>query len=249
MNLMKTMKRLPRAAVIAISVVFLTASAKASSGLFPWPKLSFSGTMTFGSMSATNVNGNFSSGAGIYTVSFNNQSLMARLNASPAFIAALTNQFTNIFQIPAGSFFVWDWFNDKDIVITNRNGFSFSLDHNSAGESFGRLDWDDNYLFGDFTLRDATHAGTETDQTDLYFQFNDLNGFQFTSYGEATLAWTYGASVTANQKVTLNVTMSSGTGGYDGQVAGWNAQVNFKASGSGTGVDPVSESPFYQWWN
>ena len=238
-----------RCAVLTAWAIFTTMSVKANNGIFPWAKLSFSGTMTFGNQRETNVNGNFSSGTGEFTVSFNNQKLMALLNASPTFIAALTNQFTNIFQIPAGSFFVWNITNTSDqyLIITNKNGFSFNLDRNVTN-NFGGLDYDNDYLFGNFTLKDATHDGTETDQTGIYFWFDDYNGNQINAYGAAKLTWTYAPASSGNQKATLTVSINTDGGGYDGEVAGWNAVVNMKGSGSGTGTDPEAQSPFYLFW-
>jgi hypothetical protein len=235
-------------AAVAGAMAFAASKASAVVTTFPMVKLSLSGTLTASAETAT-TNGTAIKSSPFKTVSFNSQKLIDRLNASPTFQNALTNQFgsTTSNQVPAGSYFVWDFYNDY-LIITNKNGFSFNLDSNLSDDDFGYLDYFDDYLTGTWSKNSTTDAGSEDDLIGVYFYFNDNNGVEIESYGQATLHWTYAAMVGAAQKTTLSASISGD--GYYAQVNNSNndeAASTFHASGSGTATDPVGQNPFYVW--
>jgi len=234
-------------AAVAGAMAFAASNASAVT-TFPMVKLSLSGSLTFSTETAT-TNGTAIKSSSLKTVSFNSQKLIDRLNASPTFVAALTNQFSSTLSnsVPKGSYFVWDFYNEE-LIITNKNGFSFTLDSNKSGDDFGYLDYFDDYLTGTWSKNGTTDAGSEDDLIGVYFYFNDNNGAEIESYGQATLHWTYAPMTAGSQKTTLSASMSG-----DGYYATANNSNNneaastFHASGSGTATDPVTQNPFYVW--
>jgi hypothetical protein len=65
------------------------------------------------------------------TVSVNNKSLIAWLNASPTVQSYITNNITHSAisnSITAGSYFVWDMLTEA-VWVTNKNGFTFDVDN------------------------------------------------------------------------------------------------------------------------
>src|SRR5208282_4726570 len=178
--------------------------------------------------------------------SFNSQKLIDLFDASPTFQKALTNQFNSVASnaVPAGSYFVWDIWNEE-LIITNKNGFSFNLDSNKSGDDFGYLYIYDDYLLGTFTRNDKTGSGNEQDLTGIYLYLYDYNGNEIEGYGAATLNWSYAAMSVGSQKTTVSVSMSLNN--YYAELKGNQAAPVFKASGSGTATDPIVQNPFYLW--
>ncbi len=228
----------------------LAANQSAAGGIllttFPLVKLNPSGSITY-SDGDTSDNGTVTKGTPLKHVSFNTKKLIDLLNASPTFMAALTNQFGSASsnQVPAGSYFVWSVWTD-DLIITNKNGFSFNLFSNLADDQFGFMEIDEDFLFGTFTRNDDTAAGNEHDVTGFRFFFNDFNGNEIDTYGTATLQWSYGAESAGTQKTTLNV--SANANSWLGEVSGFTGAPVFRASGSGKGTDPAFQNPFYFWF-
>jgi hypothetical protein len=139
---------------------------------------------------------------------------------------------------------------EEELIITNKNGFSFNLDSNLSDKDFGWLDIDEDYLFGDFSVNDTTEAGTESDLTGVEFFFADLNGNEVELFGTAKLKWTYGAVSSGLQKKTLSVSMSGSANTEDDvEVDGsFHSTGEFTASGSGTATDTSFGEAFYNWW-
>jgi hypothetical protein len=232
-------------ATVAGAMAFAASKASAVT-TFPMVKLSISGTLTY-SVETHITNGTAIKSSPFKTVSFNDQKLIDLLNKSTSFQKALTNQTHSVTttNVPDGSYIVWDFWNEY-LIITNKNGFSFTLNNNLSGLDFGYLDWWDNYLTGTWTKNGTTEAGSEEDLTGTYFYFNDLNGNELECYSDATLHWSYAPMTAGSQKTTLSVSIIGGT--YYGQVSGNEAApTSFHASGSGTSTDPVAQNPFYFW--
>ena len=232
-------------AAVAGAMAFAAGKASAAGPIFPLVKLNLSGTIT-GSAGTTNDNGTVTKGSPFQKYSFNTQKLIDLFNASPTFQKALTNQFNSVTSnaVPEGSYIVWDIWNEE-LIITNKNGFSFTLDSNKSGDDFGYLDFYTDYLIGTFTRNDKTGAGHEQDLTGVYIQLYDYNGNEIEIYGAATLNWSYSAMSVGSQKTTVSVSMS-GKNEY-GELKGNQAAPTFSASGSGTATDPVGQNPFYLW--
>jgi hypothetical protein len=232
-------------ATVAGVLAFAASKASAVTTVFPLVKLNISGSVTASAETAT-TNGTAIKSSSLKTVSFNTQKLIDLLNASPTFVAALTNQFhsTSSNSVPKGSYFVWDFYNEE-LIITNKNGFSFNLDNNLSGDDFGYLDWFDDYLTGSWSMNATTDAGSEKDLIGVYLYIYDYNGNEIESYGEAKLDWNYAAMSAGSQKTTLSASISGG--GYYAEVNGNEAASTFSASGSGTATDPVAQNPFYIW--
>jgi hypothetical protein len=233
-------------ATVAGVIAFAASKASALPAAFPWVKLNISGTVTASAETST-TNGTTIKSSPLKKVSFNTQKLIDLLNASPTFVAALTNQFhsTSSNSVPSGSYFVWNP-DDYNLIITNKNGFSFTLDSNLSGKDFGYMEIDEDFLTGTYTENVTTDAGSEDNLTGIYFEFYDYNGDEIEVYGEGKLSWHYDAMSAGSQKTSLSVSMSGS--GYYAEVDGDEAGSTFKASGSGTGTDPVGQNPFLLWY-
>jgi hypothetical protein len=241
-------------AAMAGVIVLAASKASAVAASFPLVKLGISGTFIYSPQDTntsewvTNDTGTVTKGVPIKKVSFNTQKLIDLLNASPEFKRALTNEFSSVSsnQVPAGSYFAWDFWNEE-LIITNKNGFSFNLDNNVVDDDFGYLDFWDDYLFGNFTRNDTTGAGTESDLTGIYLYFYDYNGNEIETYGSAKLNWSYGALSGGLQKTTLKASIKGSAASYGEVNFSYYAAPTFSASGSGTGSDPGFQFPFYIW--
>src|SRR5208337_3362960 len=164
-------------AAAAGAMAFAASKASAAPAyVLPLVKLNLSGVIT-GSAGTTNDNGTVTKGSPFQKYSFNTQKLIDLLNASPTFMAALTNQFgsTSSNQVPAGSYIVRNIYTD-DLTITNKNGFSFTLDNNSSDDDFGYIEIYYDYLIGTYTRNDKTGSGNEQDLTGVYIYIYDYNG-------------------------------------------------------------------------
>jgi hypothetical protein len=236
-------------AAVAGAMAFAASKASAVT-VFPLVKLNISGTVTYTTtntyVSTTNSSGNIK-GVTYKTVGFNNDELIKLLNASPTFAAALTNQFHSVTSnsVPKGSYIVWN-FDTDGLIITNKNGFSFTLDSNLSGDDFGYCELDYDYQIGTFTKNGTTSAGSEKDYTGIYFYFYDYNGNEIEVYGAGTLNWTYGAMTAGVQKTTVSASL--GGPGYYSEVNFNTAVATVHASGSGTASDPIAQNPFVIWY-
>lgn len=244
MKLRQMMVRAAFAAVVALGA----ATTYAAPAAYPTIPLSISGTLKYTTNSGDTMN------VPIKTLSYNTQSLINLLNASPDATNVL-HFVTGKTQIPAGSHFLWNP-DYEELIITNKNGFSFDLygSYTNGGTTyyydFGYLDIDDEGLIGTYDLAAKTLAGTEKDMTGIYFYFYDgsMNDNEIDIYGKATLTWTYGAAKGGSQKATLSVTMS-GNGNDDCYVNDFEAiPGTFSASGSGSGTVSTGMVPFYWEW-
>jgi hypothetical protein len=244
---MKTiMKKLIVVAIITGAMAFATTKASASIGAFPQVPLHISGVITYSDYQ-TNDNGKVTTSTPLKKERFTTKTLIGWLNASPAFVSALTNQYgasTN--QIPPGSYFAWE--NIYDLVITNANGFSFNLTDNESGTNFGYIAITGPFMAGTFKRNDATGAGSETDEISIYFSFDDGNGNQFDLIGLAKLNWKYGDVSNDFQKTSLSVSIHGiSDNSADLNIAGdsYGGVATFTATGSGKGIDPAQFFPFY----
>lgn len=240
------------AASIITTMAFATnmAFATVSTNYLPFVPVTFSGTITY--QSSTNISGTTSSGT-VNTVSINNKSLIALLNASSTvqddlMYWGLPN------QIPSGSYFVYD-IDDEELIITNKNGFSFPLEgYGYYGYyDFAELDFDHESLFGSCSLNTTTGAGTEQDQVDSYFYFEDYNNNSIdTEYGSGTLNWTFGATYGATnnpvQKASVNLKFQPAA--EYAEVDGSDNAITkgLTISGSGSSIIYALGEPFYLWW-
>jgi len=239
MNLTKLSLSAAIAGVIAVGAI--TPSAAAPSSYYPLVALNISGTLY------STTNSGQAQKIPLKTVSYTTASLIKLLNASTNatnFVQTATG--TN--QIPAGSYFLWDPYEDE-LFLTNKNGFFFPL--KGSGYDLGYLEVDEYHLIGTYKYQSLfTLAGTETDKTGIYFYFSDgQSGFKdnvISTSGTATLNWTYGAASGGTQKATLSVTMAgnSDDGSY---VGGFEAvSTSFSASGSGSKANESTDyEPFF----
>ena len=243
---MKTTQNLRRLA-LALAAIILANSGLAGTTNTPAPRINISGALIYNSGN-TNDTGTVSKGSPNVTVAFNNQRLIALLNASPIFRQALTNEtgdpsHTNI---EAGSYIIY-YIYDEEMIITNKDGLSFNLDNNKSSKDFGYIQIDYQFNFGDFTLNDATHAGSEIDEEGIYFYFHDYNGNDVETYGQGTLAWVYGPTGggASTQKATVTVSLAGGA--YFGEVNGFNANpIALRVTGTGSNFDPSGQAPYYK---
>jgi hypothetical protein len=185
------------------------------------------------------------------TVSVNNKTLIALLNASPAVQSYITNNITHSAisnSIPAGSYFVWDMFTE-DVLVTNKNGFSFDVD---IPVSF-YIDYDEDTVVGSAKLADVTGAGSEMDVTGIKFYFYDNNGNKLEpEYGEGDFNWTYGAVSGGVQQKAISIKLSPAA--YFAEVNGVNAiTTTFNVSGNGSSADLAPfgalDEPYWYWEN
>jgi hypothetical protein len=237
-------------AAFAVAMAFgiITTSAVALVG-YPSAHLLISGTI----YSTTN-NDSTNMGVPIKLLSYNNQTLFGLLNSSPS----ASNEIfivTGKTRIPAGSFILWNPY-EGSLTISNVDGLSFPLD--GDGYDFGYLDVDYYDIIGTYSIENfawpsgpaaavPTFAGTETDSTGIYFYFDDgnENENEIELYGTATLNWTYGPASDGSQLATWNVTMA-GCGNADSYIDGFDAiPETFSATGSGSGIEPTSDVPFF----
>ena len=264
------MKLIKLASMAMVVAVALACNARASVVTFPLVKLTVSGTVSYNANSPTN-NGKTTKSA-LTKVSFTTKSLINQLNASPTVTNTLLDvRGTN--QIPAGSYFVYDldnffYYDSMDayvnpLIVTNKNGFSFTLDGydsvaatnyvyghlNLGGGDNGGVYTSYANIIGSYSLNDITGAGSESDLAGIEFYFNDSNGNSLDDYGNGSLKWSFGkVSTNSVQKTTLSVSFPV-YDGYGDMVNSNNAIAqNVKCSGSGTGNVESGIFPFYLWW-
>lgn len=230
----------------------MTFATTVTTNTLPWVSLNISGTIIYQGSSTTNA---MKSEATLKTLSFNTKSLIALYNASTNFQTILFGV-TGTNQIPAGSYFVFDpW--EENLFITNNNGFAFKL-YGYDGPTlynFGNMEIGFNSnssgygsLIGSCSINTNTFAGSEQDQSAISFYFYDGNGNEFASYGNETLNWHYDAASGGVQKASLSISA---------QPSGWYAYVNdnqaitkgMKISGSGSStIYSLDGVPFFVWW-
>jgi hypothetical protein len=244
---MKTiMKKLIVVVMLTSAIVFAVTKASASIGAFPQVPLRISGVITYSDYQ-TNDNGKVTASTPLKKERFNTKTLVGLLNASPTFVSALTNQYgasTN--QIPPGSYIVWE--NIYYLVITNANGFSFNLTYNESGTNFGYIAITGPFMASTFKRNDATGAGSETDETSIYFSFLDRNGNQFDLVGTAKLNWKCGDVSNDVQETSLSISIHGiSDGSVNLSIAGdsYGGVATFTATGRGKGTDPAQLFPFY----
>jgi hypothetical protein len=230
--------------ILGVSVAGAMAFGAVESALaqspYPLVKVNLSGTVSY----SPNY-GNQSLEVPLKTASYNNKTLISLLNAS-AYASNIIFSVTSSNQIPAGSYFLFDP-DAGTLALTNNSGFYFPLA--DAGYSFGSLEIDESQLIGTYSLNTTTLAGSETDKTGFYFEFEDGadSSTEILLYGTATLTWKYGAANGAVQSSSLSVSMNgkSDNGSFvlqffDGVTAA------FSASGSGSLADESTTSvPFF----
>jgi hypothetical protein len=224
---------------VAGAMVFGPAESASAQASYPLVKVNLSGTVSY----SPNY-GNQSLEVPLKTASYNNKTLISLLNAS-AYASNIIFSVTSSNQIPAGSSFLFDP-DAGTLALTNNSGFYFPL--TGPGYSFGFLEIDESQLIGTYSLS-ATLAGSETDKTGFYFEFEDGadSSTEILLYGTATLTWKYGAANGAIQNASLSVSMNgkSDNGSFvlqffDGVTA------SFSASGSGSLADESTTSvPFF----
>lgn len=263
------MKPTQLASVAVVAAVALAYSAKASVGTFPLVNLAISGTVSYNAASPAD-NGTTTKSA-LTKVSFTIKSLIGLLNASPAVTNTLFDV-TGTNQIPAGSYFLFDlnsFSYNSDIgenlialIVTNKNGFSFTLDGYdsvaAANYYYGDLDIDDvnNFyagsttyanIIGSYSQNDTTGAGSESDLASIEFYFNDNNGNSFDDFGNGSLKWSFGKVSGGVQKTTLSINFPASDG--FGDTVNYNSAIaqNVKASGKATGNVASGVFPFYLW--
>jgi hypothetical protein len=259
------MKLTELASMVVVASVALACNAKAGEVTFPLVNLTISGTVSYNSNSPAS-NGKLTKSA-LTKVSLTTKSLIGLLNASPAVTNTLMDV-TKTNQIPAGSYFVFDLDNTfyyaafdenpNPLIITNKNGFSFTLD---GYDSVAATDYVYGYLnlgnsdfttrtniIGSYSKNDTTGAGSESDLASIEFYFNDSNGNRLHDYGNGTLKWSFGSVSGSVQKTTLSVSFPV-PDGYSDTVKYTKAIAqNIKASGKGTGNMTTGIFPFYLWW-
>ncbi len=266
---MKLTKILLGVAVVG-ALAFFTAGAVKAATYFPPVALNLSGTVTV-PVTDTNgdqiitTNGNIVTGK-LKTVSFNNKSLIALLNASPDVQRYITNNVTHSAvsnSIPAGSYFVWtmgmwdgntnDFYDDSgDIWVTNKNGFSFDVEEPVSFYIY----WDEDEVVGTAKLNAITGAGTEKDITGVELYFSDYNGNELEPYyGQGNFNWTYGPVSGSLQKKSISLTMSPATCYAEvNDVNALTTAFSVSGSGSATCLTPLPGAwlgePYwwYMWW-
>ena len=245
------MKTLVSTIVATLAFGISMAFATPTVSYLPSPAINISGSIIYQSSSTNNGT---TSKATLKTVSFNSKSLIALLNASPT-VQTTLQDVTGVSRIPAGSYFIFDIYDgyEYDLVVTNKNGFSFPLYGYDYSEDstydYGYIEWDYDVTFAGYSLNNTTGAGTEQDQTGIYFEFEDYNGNDIECYcGNGTFNWTYGAASGDTQKASLSVSLHPA--GYYAEVNGNSDAIskntNISGSGSAT-IEPLGE-PFYWWW-
>ena len=186
------------------------------------------------------------------TVSVNNKTLIALLNASPTVQSYITNNITHSAisnSIPAGSYFIWnmDDIIDEGILVTNKNGFSFNV--NNAVPFY--IYFDEHTTVGSAKLADVTGAGSEMDVTGVKFYFNDNNGnILDPEYGQGVFNWTYGAVSGGVQQKAISIKLSPAA--YSAEVSGVSGittSFNVSGSGSSAGLAPFGylDEPYWYW--
>ena len=242
---MKLTKILVGGAVVGALAFFTVGTVKAAATYFPAVPVNLSGkivvpvTDTNGNQIIT-TNGNIVTGK-LQTLSFNNKSLIALLNASPAVQSYITNYVTHSVasnSIPAGSYFVlamgldytnsfYDYYGD--IWVTNKNGFSFDVE---VPVDF-YIEWDEDEVVGTASLNNVTGAGKEKDITGVELYFYDDNGNEIEGYyGLGTFNWKYGAVSSGLQTKSISLAMSPAA--YYAEVNDVNA-ITTACSVSGSG--------------
>jgi len=231
---------------IAGAIIFGKAAAtpvQTFSG-YPLVKLAISGTYYF-TTNSSNIQG-----VALKKMTYNTQTLIDLLNASPSATNMLqTVAGTN--QIPKGSYFLWD-VDEEELYLTNKNGFFFPL--LSTNYQFGYLAIDEMNLIGTISYSSKVALeGSETDKTGIEFYFDDggdgapgKNHMHL--FGVATLSWTYGAPAGNTQKASLSVKMSGNGNGTDPDYLANNNAIPtaFSASGSGSITNlPTADQPFF----
>ncbi len=207
-------------------MTFASSKVLAVGDPFPWVPLNISATVEYCTNSPT-TNSTTIKSASFTTVAINNKSIIAMLNKFGP---------TNI---PAGSEILWN-LDYEDLLITNKNGFSY------YPEDF-YIEPDEYDITGQYSYNDTTRAGSESDLTGAYFYFYFNSENYLEAYGLAALNWTYGAESNNVQKATLSATLTF-QGSDDSYIDDNEAEItSWKASGSASTMDPVSDSPYYVW--
>jgi hypothetical protein len=234
---------------IAAAVVLGTAySVQAVPVTFPLVQMNISGIVSY---NADNPSTNGTAVKSELTkVSITTKSLISLLNSSTNVTKTLLDV-TGTNQIPSGSYFVYDLYNEN-LIVTNKNGFRFTLKGEDAVTStsyeYGYLDIDMDNLIGSFNQNDNTGVGNETDLTGIDFYFYDKNGNQLEDYGNGFIKWNFGKVSGSVQKTTLSIDFPA-SNGYNDEV-NYNSAIaqNVRCSGSATGNVYADIFPFYLWW-
>jgi hypothetical protein len=241
------MKLTPLASIAAVAAAALAYSAKAQVSSFPLVNLTISGTVSYNSNSPSD-NGTTKKSA-LTTVKFTTKSLIGLLNASPAVTNTLRHV-TGTNQIPAGSYFLFDLYNEN-LIVTNKNGFSFTLDGGGTNYDYGDLFVGGNTytkIIGSYSQNDTTGAGSESDLAVIELYFNDGNGNSLDDYGNGSLKWSFGSVSGGVQKTTLSVNFPATEGDNDTVNYYTAIAQNVKCSGKATANVESGVFPFYLWW-
>lgn len=219
-------------ASVAGAMVFGATKSALAQSPYPLVKLSISGTVSY----SPNYQNGLSLEVPLKTASYNNDTLVSLLNASPS-AANDIHTYTGTNQIPKSSYFLWDPSSDG-LYITNKNGFFFPLNPNDGTHNwdYGYLEINSSQLIGTYTVK-TNLSGTETDRTGIYFYFDDGANYstQIELYGTGTLNWTLGTATGNTQKATLSVSISGISDGGSSVLSDFEGvTASFSASGSGT---------------
>jgi hypothetical protein len=218
---------------IAATMAFATCTALADDlPSAPSPVINISGAIAYQAPYTNSGSGILK--ATVKTLSFNNKSLIALLNASPSVTNNLLAVTTTYNQIPTGSWFIWDM-SSGGLIITNKNGFSFPLTDSSPSYNYCTLGLGVGGLIGANSINSKTFAGSEQDQTGIIFNFNDDNGNEIECYGSGSLNWTYGTGSSSGQKASVSLNLKGS--GLIAQVNGNEGivkELNISGSGSAT---------------
>jgi hypothetical protein len=233
---------------IVAAMAFAASTTFAISYSLPSPQVNISGSVIY--LASTTNNGTTSKGT-LKTVSFNTKSLIALLNASSEVQSTLSDLGLPP-QIPAGSYFIWDMY-DEELIITNKNGFSFTLEAydpvTSSYYDYGYLDFDEDVIFGSYSYNDTTGAGSEQDQTGVEFYFSDGNSNELEpEYGNGTMNLSFGAVSGSLQKCSASVSLQPA--GYYAEVNGSSRAITkgMNITGSGSATVLSFGEPFFYWW-
>jgi hypothetical protein len=213
-------------------------------------KLSFSGSFI--------VNSNSAVTKGSSTVltplkgSFNNKSLVALLNASPAFTNYLNNQTAGgINTLPPNTTFGFDDFEGSVFAIVPTGGWIPLTDViDNAENNFNFITWDWDETSDNYSYNKNTGAGSENVQlSEFYFEFNDYNETSpnnFYFQGQMNYKFTSSAVASALRKVTASDSFS---GSGDVEVGGYYGTGKGNASGSSKSTSiAYTYLPFWNWY-
>ncbi|MDR3456485.1 MAG: hypothetical protein P4N60_03490 [Verrucomicrobiae bacterium] len=240
--------------MLAAAGLFSHTQAQAQS--FPVVPLSVGGTFFYN----TNQTADSSlTSLKTFSANFNSKDLVALLAKSPA-VSNVVLDVTGYSGIPAGSRLAMAAnFSKFDVIITNKNGFSFALQGNDpvTGQDYSFAG-----LVGAMPIVSSFNknitpparphrgrpVGTELDRLSVNFFFNDANGDSFSITSVTQIDWQVFTPGTDGSQLTDVSFDVFGSGAA--QFGGIPSTVEVEAAGLGSSVENVSdgEFPFWQWF-